>query len=231
MGTARRLLSCLGVFVVTCGIAAACSAPKRGVSGDPIRIDGSSTVFPISSAAAERFRKENPDARLDVAFSGTTAGFERFCKGETEIQDASRPIEPREIAACRQGSVGYIELPVAHDGLTVVVHPSNTWAASMTTAELKTQWEPAAQGKVMRWSQIRRGWPDRPMKLYGPGVRSGTFDFFTSVIVGQERASRTDYTPSEDDTLVHQRALRKVEGSLFDGANASGRSLEQLLDQ
>jgi len=190
------LLACASLLAIRCG------SVQRGVAGDPIRIDGSSTVYPISSTVAEAFKKDNPSARLEVAFSGTSKGFERFCKGETDIQDASRPIEAPEIAACRGADVGYIELPVAHDGLTIVVHPSNTWATSVTVAELKALWEPAAQGKVTKWSQIRKGWPDRAIALYGPGAQSGTFDFFTHAINGKERASRTDYTASEDDEVI-----------------------------
>jgi phosphate transport system substrate-binding protein len=183
-------------------VAGACGSSVKGVTGDPIRIDGSSTVYPISMAVAEEFKKENPTATINVVFSGTTAGFEKFCKGETDIQDASRPIEANEIAACKQGNVGYVELPVAHDGLTIIVNPANDWATSMTVPELKALWEPAAQGKIVKWSQVRKGWPDRAVALYGPGSRSGTFDFFTLAIVGQERASRTDYTSSEDDQVI-----------------------------
>jgi phosphate transport system substrate-binding protein len=183
-------------------LSAACGSGTRGVTGEPIRIDGSSTVYPITSAVAEDFKKENPEAKVQVAFSGTGSGFERFCKGDIDIQDASRPIEAPEIAACKQANIGYIELPVAHDGLTIIVHPSNDFATSMTVEELKTLWSPAAEKKVVKWSQIRKGWPDRPIALYGPGQKSGTFDFFTATINGKEHESRKDYTASEDDQEI-----------------------------
>ena len=180
----------------------ACGSGGGDVATEPIRIDGSSTLFPLTTTVAEEFQRARPNAKVEVRFSGTGAGFERFCKGETDIQDASRPIEPNEIAACQAAGIGYVELPIAHDGLTVIVHPSNSWAETMTTAELKALWEPAAQAKITRWSQIRPGWPDRRINLFGPGPRSGTFDFFTLVIVGHERESRGDFTGSEDDEVI-----------------------------
>jgi phosphate transport system substrate-binding protein len=183
-------------------LSAACGSGARGIAGEPVRIDGSSTVYPITSAVAEDFKKEYPQAKVEVAFSGTSSGFERFCKGDIDIQDASRPIEAPEIAACKQANVGYIELPVAHDGLTIIVHPSNDFAASMTVEELKTLWAPGAEKKVTKWSQVRKGWPDRPIALYGPGPKSGTFDFFTATINGKERESRKDYEASEDDQAI-----------------------------
>ena len=182
-------------------VAFACGG-NSGVAGDIIRIDGSSTVYPLTVAVVEEFAKAEPAARVDVRFSGTGAGFERFCRGETDIQDASRPIAQKELSACQASHVAFVEVPVAHDGLTVILHASNNWAESMTVRELKMLWEPAALGKVTRWNQIRKEWPDRPITLFGPGPRSGTFDFFTQVIVGQERASRTDFTPSEDDEVI-----------------------------
>jgi phosphate transport system substrate-binding protein len=180
----------------------ACGSGPRGTTGEPIRIDGSSTVYPITSAVAQDFKKENPEAKVEVAFSGTGSGFERFCKGETDIQDASRPIEAPEVAACKAANIGYIELPVAHDGLTIIVHPSNDFATSMTVEELKTLWSAAAEKKITKWSQVRKGWPDRPIALYGPGTKSGTFDFFTATINGKEHDSRKDYTASEDDQEI-----------------------------
>ncbi len=181
---------------------AACSSGPRGISGEAIRIDGSSTVYPITAAVAADFKKENEAAKVELAFSGTSSGFERFCKGETDIQDASRPIEAPEVAACKAANIGYIELPVAHDGLTIIVHPSNDFAASMTVEELKTLWGAAAEKKITKWSQVRKGWPDRPIALYGPGPKSGTFDFFTATINGKEHESRKDYTASEDDQEI-----------------------------
>ena len=178
------------------------SACKRGVSGAPIRIDGSSTLYPLTVAVGEQFKASNPNAVVDVKFSGTDAGFVMFCAGQLDVQDASRPIEAAEIDACRRANVHFVELPVAYDGLTVIVHPSNTWADSITVPELKTMWEAAAARKITRWSQVRPGWPDRPLALFGPGPSSGTFDFFTQVIVGEERSSRSDYSASEDDEVI-----------------------------
>jgi phosphate transport system substrate-binding protein len=169
-----------------------------------ITADGSSTVAPVTEAVAEEFQKANPGTRVTVGTSGTGGGFQKFCRDETDISDASRPISKSEIEACAKTGVTYLELPVAYDGLAVVVNPKNTWAASMTVAELKTVWEPAAQGKIMRWSQIRPGWPDREIHLFGAGVDSGTFDYFTEAIVGKAKASRGDYTSSEDDNVIVQ---------------------------
>jgi phosphate transport system substrate-binding protein len=153
---------------------------------------------------AEEFRNANPGARITVGISGTGGGFQKFCRDEIDISDASRPIRPSELEACAKSGVQYIELPVAYDGLAVVVNPKNTWASSMTVAELKRLWEPAAQGKIMRWNQIRPDWPDREIRLFGAGVDSGTFDYFTEAIVGTATQSRGDYTSSEDDNVVVQ---------------------------
>ncbi|MPY86385.1 MAG: phosphate ABC transporter substrate-binding protein PstS family protein [Luteitalea sp.] len=178
--------------------AVACGAPQT------IEIDGSSTVYPITEAVAEEFRNEQPETLVTVGISGTGGGFQRFCRGETDISDASRPIRQPEIDACASRQIEFIELPVAYDGLTVVVNPKNTWATSMTVAELKMLWEPEAEGKVTRWSQIREGWPDREVHLFGAGVDSGTFDYFTEAVVGTEDASRGDFTSSEDDNVLVQ---------------------------
>jgi phosphate transport system substrate-binding protein len=145
---------------------------------------------------------------VTVGLSGTGGGFQKFCRDETDISNASRPIKPTEVQACRQAGVDYIELPVAYDGIAVVVHPANTWAATMTVAELKALWEPAAQGKIMRWNQVRSDWPDREVHLFGAGVDSGTFDYFTEAIVGKEDQSRGDYTSSEDDNVIVQGVSR-----------------------
>jgi phosphate transport system substrate-binding protein len=190
----------VAIWVISAAVG--CTSGGAGSAGDTIRIDGSSTVYPLTTAVVEEFAKAQPAARIEVRFSGTSAGFERFCNGEIDIQDASRPIEPEELDTCRASSIDFVELPVAHDGLTIILHPSNDWAESLSVRELKTLWEPAADGKVTRWSHIRKEWPDRPIVLVGPGPRSGTFDFFTLVVVGRERASRADYTQSEDDELI-----------------------------
>jgi phosphate transport system substrate-binding protein len=170
-----------------------------------IKIDGSSTVFPITEAVAEEFQTETRAAvRVTVGISGTGGGFKKFCRGETDIQDASRPILALEMEACRKSGVQYIELPVAFDAMTIAVSQQNTWATAITLKELKTIWEPGAQGKVTKWSQIRPDWPDAPLKLFGAGSDSGTFDYFTEAVVGRAKASRGDYTASEDDNTLVQ---------------------------
>ena len=169
-----------------------------------IQLDGSSTVFPISEAVAEEFQKANPGTRVTVGISGTGGGFQKFCRGETDISDASRPIRPTEIETCQKAGIEYIELPIAYDGLAVVVNPKNTWATSVTVAELKTLWSPDAQGNVLRWNQVRSSWPNREVRLFGAGVDSGTYDYFTEAVVGKEGASRGDFTSSEDDNVLVQ---------------------------
>jgi phosphate transport system substrate-binding protein len=169
-----------------------------------IQIDGSSTVFPISEAVAEEFQKANQGVRVTVGISGTGGGFQKFCRGETDISDASRPISASEIEACKKAGIEYIELPIAYDGLAIVVNPKNTWASMVTVAELKKLWAPEAQGKITRWSQVRPGWPDREIHLFGAGVDSGTYDYFTEATVGKQGASRGDFTSSEDDNVLVQ---------------------------
>jgi phosphate transport system substrate-binding protein len=169
-----------------------------------IVIDGSSTVFPITEAAALEFAAVAPAVQVQLGVSGTGGGFAKFCAGETQISDASRPIKQSEAAQCAANGIGFIELPVAFDGLSVVVHRQNSWADCLTVAELNKIWEPAAEGALMRWGQVREGWPDQPLSLYGAGRDSGTFDYFTSAIVGQEGVARSDFTASEDDYLLAQ---------------------------
>jgi len=170
-----------------------------------IKIDGSSTVYPITEAVAEEFQKaKRGTVRVTVGISGTGGGFKKFSRGETDISDASRPIVKKEIDACREAGIEYIELPVAYDGIAVMVNPKNNWVASMTPEDLKKIWEPAAERKVIKWNQVNPKWPDMPLKLYGPGVDSGTFDYFTEAIVGKSRASRGDFTASEDDNVLVQ---------------------------
>jgi phosphate transport system substrate-binding protein len=189
--------------------AAACGgnndAAQAGASAALITLDGSSTVFPIAEAVAEEFGKANPNVRTPtVGISGTGGGFQKFCRGETDISNASRPIRPAEIEACRKAGIEYIEVPIAYDGIAIVVNPKNTWADSITVAELKTMWAPEAQGRVTRWIQIRPSWPNREIRLFGAGVDSGTYDYFTEATVGKEGASRGDFTSSEDDNVIVQ---------------------------
>jgi phosphate binding protein len=166
--------------------------------------DGSSTVYPVTQAAAEEFRKLAPNVRTSVGISGTGGGFKKFCAGETDISDASRPISVEERALCAQNNVEFIELPVAYDALSVVVSPRNTWVECLTVAELKKMWEPEAQGTITNWNQIRSSFPNRPLVLYGAGTDSGTFDYFTDAINGKEKASRGDFQASEDDNVLVQ---------------------------
>ena len=175
-----------------------------------ILIDGSSTVYPISEAVSEEFLKSNPDVTIAIGESGTGGGFAKFGRGEISINNASRPITPSEIEACKLNNIEFIEIPVAYDGMAVVVHPDNNWATEVTVEELKRIWEPEAQGVINRWNQIRPEWPDREIRLYGAGVSSGTFDYFTEAIVGEKRASRGDYTASEDDNVLVQGVSQDV---------------------
>lgn len=194
----------LGLTLGACGGPTGTPADDDTLGGEVIRVDGSSTVFPVTEAVAEEFQRAHAGTRVTVGISGTGGGFQKFCRDEIDIADASRPISPTEVEACGKTGVEFIELPVAYDGLAVVVNPKNTWATSMTVAELKRLWEPAAQGNVTRWSQIRDGWPDREIHLFGPGVDSGTFDYFTEAIMGTTDQSRGDYTSSEDDNVIVQ---------------------------
>lgn len=172
--------------------------PDANLTGT-LRIDGSSTVFPITEAIAKEFKTHNKTIQIESKFSGTGGGFKKFCKSETDISSASRPILTKEMEACRQAGTAYIELPIGFDALTIAVHPQNSWAEDITVAELKQLWEPAAQGKVKTWKQVRSSWPARPIKLFGAGKDSGTYDYFTEVIMGKDGASRSDYSSSEDD--------------------------------
>lgn len=168
-----------------------------------VKVDGSSTVFPITEAVAEEFQTQNKGKmRVTVGISGTGGGFKKFCRGETDVQNASRPILVDEMANCKKAGITYYELPIAFDAITVAVSPKNTWATDITVEELKKIWEPSAQGKIMKWNQIRPNWPDAPIKLYGAGADSGTFDYFTEAVVGKSKASRGDYTASEDDNTI-----------------------------
>lgn len=177
-----------------------------------IKIDGSSTVFPITEAVSEEFMKTE-DTQITVGISGTGGGFKKFCRGETDISDASRPILRKEMDACLEAGIQYTELPVAFDALTVVINPKNTWAKTMTVAELKKIWAPESQGNITKWSQVNPSWPDKPLKLYGPGADSGTFDYFTEAIVGKSKSIRGDFTASEDDNVLVQ-GVASDEGGL-----------------
>jgi phosphate transport system substrate-binding protein len=181
----------------------------NSLAADLVKIDGSSTVYPVTEAVAEEFQKAKKGAvNVTVGISGTGGGFKKFCRGEIDISDASRPILKKEMEDCKANGVQYIELPVAYDALTVVVHPQNDWVKSLTVAELKKMWEPAAQGKVMTWKDVNPAWPGEPLKLFGPGADSGTFDYFTEAAVGKSKSSRGDFTASEDDNVLVQGVSR-----------------------
>jgi len=184
----------------------AVGAPERALAqAASIKIDGSSTVFPISEAVAEEFQiSKRGKVHVTVGIAGTGGGFKKFCRGEIDISDASRPILTEEMEACRKAGITYLELPIAFDALTVVVNPANSWAKSMTVAELKKIWEPGAQGRVNNWNQVRSGFPSQKLTLFGAGTDSGTFDYFTEAVNGKAKSSRSDYTASEDDNTLVQ---------------------------
>ena len=186
--------------------------PTQSTLSGTIRVDGSSTVLPISEAVAEEFAKAHPKVQPTVGKSGTGGGFKKFANGEIDITGASRPIREEEDALCKKNGIEYIEIPVAYDAMAVVVNPQNTWCDSLTVAELKKIWEPAAQGKIVNWSQVRPGFPNERLVLFGAGTDSGTFDYFTAAIVGKEKASRGDYTGSEDDDVLVQGVSRTKGG-------------------
>ena len=176
-----------------------------------VKIDGSSTVYPITEAVAEEFQKAKKNAvKVTVGISGTGGGFKKFCRGETDLQNASRPILAKEMEDCKAAGVEYIEMPVAYDALTVVANPKNAFLKELTVDQLKAMWEPAAQGKITRWNQVNPAWPDAPIKLFGAGADSGTFDYFTEAVVGKSKSSRGDYTASEDDNVLVQGVSRDV---------------------
>jgi phosphate transport system substrate-binding protein len=207
-----RLLIVVSVLVLSFVLAACGSSAGGGEGGGGeavtgnIAIEGSSTVQPITQAAAELFREENPEARIEVGGAGTSDGFEAFCQGDTQISDASRPIDvAEEVPVCEENGVEFIEIPVAYDGISVVVNKQNDWATEVTSEELKTMWEPAAEDKITQWNQVRSDWPDRELSLYGPGTESGTYEFFNEFIVGnEEEVNRSDYEASEDDNVLVQ---------------------------
>ena len=198
-----RLLRKIGILTLAVGLLLT-SVTLFAAGRTLIKIDGSSTVYPITEAVAEEFQKSNPNVKVTVGISGTGGGFKKFGRGETDISDASRPIKPSEVELCKQNGVEYIELPVAFDGLAIMVNPKNTWVDHLTVAELKKLWEPEAQGKITHWNQIRPEWPKEKIALVGAGVDSGTYDYFTEAIVGKEGASRGDFVASEDDNVLVQ---------------------------
>lgn len=200
----RSVISSIGIGLVL----VSCGEPPTPKT---IAIDGSSTVYPITKASVEQFQGNQPTSvDISVEFSGTSGGFKKFCQGETDISGASRPIKGAEMTQCSENGISYVELPIAFDALTVVVNPNNNWVSSLTTEELKKMWEPAAEGKITRWSQVREGFPDRPINLFGADARSGTFDYFTEALTGKAGESRQDYVANEDDELTVQGVRQDI---------------------
>jgi phosphate transport system substrate-binding protein len=211
-------LSDAKLLAAAAAIGAAIASGAALAQAQTVRIDGSSTVFPITEAVAEDFQKaKRGSVRVTVGISGTGGGFKKFCRGETDISNASRPILKSEMEECKKAGIMYLEMPVAYDALTVVVNPKNTWLKSMSVADLKKVWEPAAQGKITHWNQVNAAWPNQPIKLYGAGADSGTFDYFTEAIVGKAKSSRGDYTASEDDNVLVQGVSRDINALGFFG--------------
>jgi phosphate transport system substrate-binding protein len=199
-------LSALALIVAACGGGDSGGGGTDGGSGsNDIRVQGSSTVGPVTRAASEAFAEENPDARISVGTAGTGNGFEAFCAGETDISDASRPIDQEEeLPTCQENGVEFITLPIGLDGIAVVANPENDWAQNVTLDQLGTMWSPDSEGSVSTWQDVNSEWPDNELALFGPGTESGTFDFFTETVVGEEGASRSDYQASEDDNVLVQ---------------------------
>lgn len=195
-------------FIVAALIATSARAYAAPSLHHGVVVDGSSTVFPITEAVAEEFQRENSSINVTVGVSGTGGGFKKFLANEVDVVNASRPIKSSELEFTQMSNIAFVELPIAYDALSIVVNKKNTWVDHLTVAELKKIWTPESQGKVMKWSDVRPGFPDKPLKLFGPGTDSGTFDYFTEVINGKEDASRGDYTSSEDDNVI----VKGVEG-------------------
>jgi len=199
-----KLWSIVVIPALVAGALAVLTPTPASAQGS-IKMDGSSTVFPIAEAMAEEYQiSKRGKVRVTVGIAGTGGGFKKFCRGETDMSNASRPILKEEMEACRAAGIRYIEIPVAFDALTVVVNPQNTWVKTLKIADLKKMWEPAAQGRVTTWKQVRSEWPAERLMLFGPGADSGTFDYFTEAVNGKAKSSRGDYTASEDDNTLVQ---------------------------
>ena len=207
---------------------ASAEGATRAAASEGLLIDGSSTVYPLTREAIKRFQRARPGHPINVEFSGTTAGFRRFCAGETDINDASREMNAEEQAECAKNDVRYRQIPLAMDSIAVVAHPSNHWAKAITVDELEALWAPEAEGRVTRWHQIRPEWPDRPVKLFGRGQDSGTYDVFTREIVGATHRSRQDYTASEDEEQLANGIAAEPDALGFFGIGAYHRHWDEL---
>jgi phosphate transport system substrate-binding protein len=208
----RTFFKLAGISVAVMSLGVSMSA----ANAQTVRIDGSSTVFPVTEAVAEEFQKANRGQKVTVGISGTGGGFKKFCRGETDIQNASRPITANEMKDCKAAGIQYIELPVAFDALTVVVNKDNP-LKEISIDDLKKMWEPAAQGKVMRWNDVNPAFPNEPLMLFGAGADSGTFDYFTEAVTGKSKSSRGDFTASEDDNVIVQGVSRNKNSLGFFG--------------
>lgn len=203
----RQLLKIATIIMIVTTLASCGTSQQKDVDQKLtgyIKIDGSSTVYPITEAVAEEFRSVQPDVQVTIGVSGTGGGFNKFARGETDISDASRPIKESEIKLCKENNIEYVGFEVAYDGMAVIINPENDWAKDITVAELKKLWSPEAQNIIKRWNQIRAEWPDEEIHLFGPGTASGTYDYFTEAIIGKSGSSRGDFTASEDDNVLVQ---------------------------
>lgn len=198
----KNIKALIGILIIS--LYSCSNSGEKTDSAGTLKIDGSSTVYPITEAVAEEFRADHPDVNVTVGLSGTGGGFKKFIRGEIDINNASRTISPEEIEGAKSKNIDYVGLKIAYDGMAIIVNPGNTWCKDITIAELKKIWEPAAQEKIMYWNQIRPEWPKEELHLFGPGVESGTYDYFTEVIVGKAHSSRGDFTASEDDNVLVQ---------------------------
>ncbi len=212
----KILLSFIAITLFACSNNGTKENATDKLSGD-IKIDGSSTVYPVTEAVAEEFRMVHPDVRVTVGVSGTGGGFKKFGRGETDISDASRPIKEKEAMICEDNGISYVGLSVAYDGLAVIINPENDWVDHFTVEELNKIWHPDAQNNVKYWSQVREGWPEEELHLFGPGTASGTYDYFAEVICGKKIGTRGDYTASEDDHVLVQGVATDKYGLGFFG--------------
>lgn len=224
----QKLCCSLLLSTMLCACSDKAEKIAREVTDQTVLINGSSTVYPLSKEAAQRFERSNATAHIEVKFSGTTGGFRRFCRGETDISNSSRLINEEEKSTCESQGIRYLELPIAMDSIAIVVHPKNTWANDIRAEELKKLWEPAAEGKITTWKDVRADWPDRPIVLFGRGQDSGTYDYFTSEIVGSTRSSRKDYTGSEDEEFLAEKIAAEQNSLGFFGIGAYHRHWNEV---
>jgi len=222
------ILFVTALFLASCGSKSTSEGTEKEKLTGEVKIDGSSTVYPITEAVAEEYRSEQPEVKVTVGVSGTGGGFKKFGRGETDINDASRPIKAKEDSTCKANNLKYVDLKIAFDGLVIVVNKENTWVDHFTVEELKKIWEPEAQDKIKKWNQIRANWPAEEFNLYGPGVASGTYDYFTEAIVGKSGSSRGDFTASEDDNVLVQGVSGDKNGIAFFGMAYYEENKEQL---